>query len=24
MAGGGSGQCQMPTGQTIDATFANS
>jgi hypothetical protein len=24
MAGGGTGQCQMPTGQTIDATFANS
>ena len=24
MAGGGQGECQMPTGQTIDATFANS
>ena len=24
MAGGGQGECQMPSGQTIDATFANS
>jgi hypothetical protein len=24
MSGGGAGQCQLPTGQTIDATFANS
>jgi hypothetical protein len=24
MAGGGEGQCQLPSGQTIDATFANS
>lgn len=24
MAGGGAGECQLPSGQTIDATFANS
>jgi hypothetical protein len=24
MAGGGAGQCQLPSGQTIDATFADS
>jgi hypothetical protein len=24
MAGGGEGECQLPSGQTIDATFANS
>ncbi|HJY41203.1 MAG TPA: hypothetical protein VJ303_08205 [Steroidobacteraceae bacterium] len=24
MSGGGEGQCQLPSGQTIDATFANS
>ena len=24
MAGGGAGQCQLPSGQTLDATFANS
>jgi hypothetical protein len=24
MAGGGEGQCQLPSGKTIDATFANS
>ena len=24
MASGGQGECQMPSGQTIDATFANS